>query len=176
MEQVSAGWHLDPAGSGQLRWWDGTAWTDHLAPPPPTPHEQIEPAKKKADRERDRAERKARRAERAAERRATQFVASYGGVTLYANRLTHGREIKDLEGVQARVESGSEIQSRVTATRLLAIGVFAFAAKKKSGGESYLTIEGPDFFWTIEVDRKKRSEAVAFAAKVNNQVRSLAGS
>ena len=35
-----AGWYADPAGSTQLRWWDGTAWTAHLAAPPtpaPTP-------------------------------------------------------------------------------------------------------------------------------------------
>ena len=25
-----AGWYSDPAGSDQLRYWDGTAWTDHL--------------------------------------------------------------------------------------------------------------------------------------------------
>jgi len=24
------GWHADPAGSPQLRWWDGTQWTEHL--------------------------------------------------------------------------------------------------------------------------------------------------
>lgn len=45
MTQTPPGWHPDPAGQtpGQpplLRWWDGTAWTEHVAParrttPPP---------------------------------------------------------------------------------------------------------------------------------------------
>jgi hypothetical protein len=26
------GWFPDPGQTGSLRWWDGTAWTDHLAP------------------------------------------------------------------------------------------------------------------------------------------------
>jgi uncharacterized membrane protein YhaH (DUF805 family) len=30
----SAGWYADPAGSGQLRYWDGAAWTDHLSAVP----------------------------------------------------------------------------------------------------------------------------------------------
>lgn len=33
-DQVAAGWYQDPAGSGQLRWWDGQQWTDHLRPVP----------------------------------------------------------------------------------------------------------------------------------------------
>ena len=27
-----AGWFPDPDGSGNLRWWDGTTWTDHRVP------------------------------------------------------------------------------------------------------------------------------------------------
>ena len=26
------GWYLDPAGSTNHRWWDGTTWTDHYQP------------------------------------------------------------------------------------------------------------------------------------------------
>lgn len=28
------GWYPDPAGTPQRRYFDGTAWTDHYAPPP----------------------------------------------------------------------------------------------------------------------------------------------
>jgi hypothetical protein len=37
-----AGWFADPAGSGQLRWWNGAAWTEHLAPQP-TPEPALLP-------------------------------------------------------------------------------------------------------------------------------------
>jgi hypothetical protein len=37
-----AGWFTDPAGSGQLRWWDGSAWTAHLVPQP-TPEPALAP-------------------------------------------------------------------------------------------------------------------------------------
>ena len=72
-----------------------------------------------------------------------------------------------------RVESGSELQSRVTATRLLAFGVFAFAAKKKKGGEKYLTIEGPDFVWTAEVKRDKKdiNKAMNFVSQINSNAK-----
>ncbi|GAA1774019.1 hypothetical protein GCM10009712_22420 [Pseudarthrobacter sulfonivorans] len=28
-----AGWYTDPAGTGRLRWWDGSAWTDQFSTP-----------------------------------------------------------------------------------------------------------------------------------------------
>ena len=31
-EQTQAGWYPDPHGGAQPRWWDGTQWTEHLAP------------------------------------------------------------------------------------------------------------------------------------------------
>lgn len=34
---MPAGWHADPEGSGQLRWWDGQQWTSALQSPPEPP-------------------------------------------------------------------------------------------------------------------------------------------
>jgi hypothetical protein len=100
-------------------------------------------------------------------------MAMFSDVMLYKNRIKRGHEEFPLAGVSARVELGSALQKRVTMTRLVAIGVFALLAKKKkSGGDVYLTIEAPDFFWTVEVESKKESKAREFAAKVNNAVRS----
>jgi hypothetical protein len=40
-QTTPAGWYADPAGSPQLRWWDGSGWTDHLqAPAQPAPAAQ----------------------------------------------------------------------------------------------------------------------------------------
>ena len=78
-----------------------------------------------------------------------------------------------LTGVEARVESGEELHRRVTATRVLLTGVFALALRKKAGGTSFLTIEGPGFAWVEEVDRKKKEKAVQFAASVRAAVSAL---
>lgn len=38
MTTVAPGWYPDP--QGVTRWWDGQAWTQHVAPPPPAYHQQ----------------------------------------------------------------------------------------------------------------------------------------
>jgi uncharacterized RDD family membrane protein YckC len=44
------GWYPDPSGQGALRWWDGTAWTQHVAqaPPQPPPQPPSAPARRHA--------------------------------------------------------------------------------------------------------------------------------
>ncbi len=37
MTQIVAGWYPDPAGSGQVRYWDGAAWTNDLRAPTEAP-------------------------------------------------------------------------------------------------------------------------------------------
>ncbi|HEX4443007.1 MAG TPA: DUF2510 domain-containing protein [Galbitalea sp.] len=44
---IPAGWYSDPTNSAQLRWWDGTAWTSHLAAAP-TPAPQPAPVQPQA--------------------------------------------------------------------------------------------------------------------------------
>ena len=69
------------------------------------------------------------------------------------------------------LEDGEALSSRVTATRLLVLGVFAFAAKKKTGGTKFLTIESDEVFVTVEVPRKKVNEARKFMAQVEQRRR-----
>lgn len=98
------------------------------------------------------------------------------GTTLELHEKTiHNRsESKPLEGVTARVEDGAALESRLTVTRMVAFGIFSLAMKKKSGGEKFVTVEGPDFVWIAEADRKQAGEAVKFAAQVNNQAKQQA--
>ena len=80
---------------------------------------------------------------------------------------------KPLGGVVARVESGRDIESRITLTRIALMGAFAIAAPKRKGGEKFVSIEGPDFIWCMEVGRKRAGDAVRFAARVNEQAKKV---
>lgn len=126
-------------------------------------------AEAKANADAAKAEKKA--AAEARGRKVAAFEADKQKFTLYEHAIDKDGEEQPLTDVTARLEAGEELQSRVTATRLVLLGVFALAAKKKSGGTKFLTIEGPEFMWGAEVDRKSIKDAQKFTLAVNNQVK-----
>ena len=95
-----------------------------------------------------------------------KVIDRFESVTLTASTITHGATTGPVQGAVARVEQAADVQKRVTATRLIALGVFAFAAKKQTG-HVYLTIEGDGYEIAVEVPAKRETAARKFAAKVN---------
>lgn len=97
-------------------------------------------------------------------------TATFGMLTLYKDRVRNldpkQKGEYPLAGVTAAVESGEEFRKRVTLTRFAAFGLLSLAVKKKSGGESYLLIEGPNFAWMCEVKRGDQDKARKFAAAI----------
>lgn len=112
------------------------------------------------------------RAANPAGRKLDSFKGSDGTrIDLFEHEIHCGHEAHPLDGVTASVLDGSALESRVTLTRLLLVGVFALAFEKRKGGEKYLTVEGPGFAWMTEVDRKHVGDAMRFATKIQNQAR-----
>ena len=95
-----------------------------------------------------------------------KVIDRFEGVTLTASTIAHDATSGPVHGAIARVEQASDVQKRVTAARLVALGVFAFAAKKQTG-HVFLTIEGDGFEIAVEIPAKKEADARKFAAKVN---------
>lgn len=76
----------------------------------------------------------------------------------------------DLAGATARVETAGQIERRVTAARLVALGVFAFAAKKnRDDRDLFLTVEGPHVALVRQYAAKDVDEAALrqFAGDIN---------
>lgn len=97
-------------------------------------------------------------------------IATFNGVYLRADTITQGKTSGPTKDAVARVEAGADVGKRITATRLVALGVFALAAKKQTG-HVYLTIEGDGYDIAIDLPAKKEPEARKFAAKVNAAAR-----
>lgn len=110
---------------------------------------------------------------------ANMPTAKFEDVALFPDRVAKGTgrniETHPLTGVVCAIETGSQLDKRLTATRLVLLGPAAVFVKKSKGGESYLTIEGPDFVWLVKVDRGERSQRKAreFAAKVAAQIKQV---
>ena len=73
--------------------------------------------------------------------------------------------------VSVEVEDGEAARARVTATRLVALGIFAFAAKKQSGGDKWLMIETRRALLTLHFDRKAVDGLMRFVAHTRAAVK-----
>jgi hypothetical protein len=73
-------------------------------------------------------------------------------------------------GAQAAVETGADVRSRVTVTRLVALGVFALAARKRAG-HVYITFTAPGegVIHMVPVPVKHEAKARAWAAEFNRR-------
>lgn len=73
--------------------------------------------------------------------------------------------------VSIEVEDGEAMQARVTATRLVALGILAFAAKKRSGGDKWLMIETKRALLTLHFERKAVDGLMRFVAHTRAAVK-----
>lgn len=96
-------------------------------------------------------------------------LGSYQGVTLYQLQISTPHGSGSVAGVHASVDS--QVSKRITATRLVTIGVFALAAKKKTGAQ-FLSIDGPDIASVVQCPVDDAMKAREFAVKINNAARS----
>lgn len=106
---------------------------------------------------------------------AAQFKSNDGKITVFSNGSVgipkRMRVIPPTDIVDIAVEDGEALRERVTVTRILAVGVFAWALKKKSGGTKFLLIETVDDAHLYELKAKHYKEARSFAAKAMTIIR-----
>lgn len=111
---------------------------------------------------------------------ASKKLGSLAKVTLFDDRITTPEGTSTLSAdVRADCDTAGNLErsSRVTATRLLTVGIFAFAFKKKKTHDSrelYLVVETPDFMSVQPVDPDKGPQARKFAAQIVNQAKQAA--
>lgn len=98
---------------------------------------------------------------------ASSSNASFEGITLQPGSILFQGKSYPVAGARASVEVGSA-KKRITATRVLAVGVFALAAKKNET-RVYLTIDFADGQEiVVELEHKQEAEARQFASQVTN--------
>lgn len=137
-------------------------------------HNQKHAAGKYAPVDEKKADKKALRAEKDAYRNVDLVLGLR--VSHKDKTVSHGIETPKAErvtipvtGSTASVVTEGELNSRVTVTRLLATGIFAFALKKNTGLDVFIIIENPDVEAPLvhQVPAKKAQKAREFARLFN---------
>lgn len=106
-------------------------------------------------------------------------VASGGGVQVFQRWIVTPQGSGSIIGVTASAEDNTSIHKRITATRMVGLGIFALAApKKRGGGNAYVVIDGPHINGVAIFSGDKQQtvgpKAFALAASINNAARQAA--
>ncbi|GAB2993928.1 hypothetical protein [Mycobacterium bourgelatii] len=111
-------------------------------------------------------------------------LGAAGGITLYERWISTPQSSGSLIGVKATAadESSVTVSQRLTATRMVTLGVFSLAAPKKTEkvhGSAYIVIEGPEVSGVGVIEATSYNStpgpaAFSFAAQVNNAARAAA--
>jgi hypothetical protein len=92
------------------------------------------------------------------------------GLTIRNERVKHRSGEGPIAGATARLESSGDIERRITATRLVGLGVFALAFRKKKDHRTFwLTIDGAGYQILVEVDPKREAAARRWVTQFNNR-------
>ena len=92
-------------------------------------------------------------------------LGSYHGVRLYERWIETPHGSGPVRDTVASVDT--QVSSRITATRLVTLGVFALAAKKKTGA-IYLSIDNPQLASVVECPKDDNTKARQFAVQITN--------
>lgn len=102
-------------------------------------------------------------------------IARFHGMKLYQDRLDVPRLLGKggpIAGATARVDVSGDVSRRVTATRVLATGVFALGLrKKKDSRKVFFVVEGAGWSLTVTLGPEFERRARDFAAKINSTAR-----
>jgi hypothetical protein len=101
-------------------------------------------------------------------------IISGGGVVVYERWIQTPQGGGSIIGVSARTDDSTLERQRLTATRMLAFGIFSLAAPKKiRSGHAYVSIEGPEVNGVAVFPPGKNAGPIAFdfAARINAAAR-----
>lgn len=105
-----------------------------------------------------------------------RMVVATGGVKVFQRWIQTPQGSGSIVGVIASAEDNTSISKRLTATRMVTLGIFSLAApKKKGGGFAYVVIEGPSVSGVATFQGTKGQDAgpkaFKLAALINNTAR-----
>jgi hypothetical protein len=92
------------------------------------------------------------------------------GLRVRDDQISHKSGQGPIAGAHARIETAGDVNSRITATRLVAVGVFALLLRKKEDHRTlWLTIQGQGYEIAVEVNRKYDLSTRRWVAEFNSR-------